>query len=107
MDLLFRTAYKHKDLDNIIVPKAVLNVKTKYLSEIDVIQQFLDENVIEVKSDKSRIKTTELYERFKISHSDNKMCSRDFYKALEMKGLKKVNADGLQYFKNARIKFDD
>ena len=64
MELLFMTAHNYVNND-IVIQKQVTNAIANYISDIDVVQHFLDTAIDTIDSDKNRINTTELFSMFK------------------------------------------
>lgn len=102
MQILIDTAFEN--INKPFKTPAILNeFKNDYIEEIDVVKQFLDENVIKTNEDKDKIKTTDFYIFFKTKAASD-ICARDFYKSVERNGILKTKYAGVYYFKSIRLK---
>ena len=83
-------------------PKEILEAKKEYLSEIDVVKQFLDEHIIKTENEKDRLNVKTMFEIFK-RKTESDVSFREFSKALERHGFTKSKLEGVIVIK--RIKF--
>ena len=94
----------HKRLD-VDVPKIIENEKKKYISELDIIQQFIDD--ICVLDNKALISSSELYECFKTYHnaSIGGICTsqKKFSSSLKNKGFISIKKNTGAHFKGIKI----
>ena len=102
--LLFKYAFENIN-KCLKPPKEILEAKKEYLSEIDVVKQFLDEHIIKTENEKDKINVKTMFEIFK-RKIESDVSFREFSKALERHGFTKSKIKGIIYIKQIKLNID-